>query len=465
MTTINRPKRIRMTVASLATSAAIIASGCGNSLSADASSSSSTEEFCKYAVEDWPTYGDGGMTEDGLEELNEKAKEIRERTPADAPPEVAEYIDTFIEFTGGDLEKLASLVEEESLTELERQEEIFTEYIDSTCNEDGTVIEPASGDSDRSDDASPTGETRPVQATEPATIVTDGPAGNYEAVTIDIGEINTTNDPVGFVKGEPQNPTEQAHLVAAIDLESGIDSANRFQAGDFKLRLSDGTVIAATSVLDNSGDVTSPSLQGKDSTSLVAVFETDTLIQDVTGVSVGIERDGDVPLYLPLDGEAGSTYPLVLESGQTAQIAGEHVTGKCDTLFDAKVASAEVQLETFADVTETGRVSGQTRFVAVTLEMTNVTDVQEDTASERQTCGFYSGQLVKTNIRLLVDDKPQSNKTAAFRWPSIDIGSAENIELLYEVPIDTEEITLIGHEDDDVIASWELNAPPVLGEA
>ena len=444
---------------------ALLISACANPLSAEARSESSTDQFCETVLE-----GDAQLertfasepTDEQVKDLNQLYREVRDLLPTDAPPEIDEFLAIQMEMSDNGVAGLFERPDGYTDALAEEHSTIFDDYIADTCDPDASNASAPSTPTDGSTEGSTT-----VESIGSATLLPDGPTGNYEEVTVDIGKVHTTADPVGFLTGGPEEPSEQEHLLVEVGLASQIDESNQFQAQDFKLQLPDGTVVAATSLLDSNGKSAPPSLKGKDSASTIAVFETDSAITSLSNLSVGIDREDHVPLYLPLEGNAESSYPISLEAGQSAQIAGKHPVDICDTLFATKVKSADVQLETFADVSAgvTGRADREKRFVAITLEMKNVTEVEEDTASRRQSCGSYSGQLIKTNIRLLVDDKPTSNQTASFRWPTIAIDSAEDIELVYEIPLETAEVTLIGHKDDDVIASWNLTLPQVAGEA
>ncbi len=449
----------------------LFAASCGDSVAAEAESAGAGDQFCAAAADTEDIMADIDVSDpdkDDLEKINKKFKEVRELLPEEASDENQEFLLEQEDLTDGNGIEFYTLEDRDKIRNNSRMARDFGNFIDSYCDgksakeSDSEDSDKKSDTTDASNSATSEKESTPVQA---SSFSTDGPSGNYENVTVTVAQVAaTTAEPVSYLTDAPEEPTDNNYVLVKLDLEATTDDTNSFSAQDFKLELSDGTSVAGESLLDDNGQLGKLSLRGRDSTQGYVVFQTNSFLTSVSDVAIIVSRNEDVPLKLPFEGVVEATYPLTLEDGQTGQMVGKPAVNICDTLFNTTVKDATIRLETFADVTNEGRAGRNTRFVDIMLETENITNATEGSVSQQQSCNSYSGILVDTNIRLLADGKPLSNETASFRWPNIKVGSAEDINLVYEIPLETKEITLVGHEDDDILATWKLTLAAVAGE-
>jgi hypothetical protein len=132
------------------------------------------------------------------------------------------------------------------------------------------------------------------------TVLDDGPAGVYEQVTLDVATVTATNaDPATAFSDDPQ-ATADNFLLFEIDATTDLDAPNQFSADDFRLTDRSGSTITAQSVIDRSGGGASLQLRGRDSTEGIVVFATDSLVSELRGYTLSVDRDGRVPAVLPI---------------------------------------------------------------------------------------------------------------------------------------------------------------------
>jgi len=304
----------------------------------------------------------------------------------------------------------------------------------------------------------------PVPATKNV-LAEDGPAAEYEAVTVDIEQIVSTDASVDdyFDLDEPE-AQDEASLLVEVYFETQTDASNAFDQSDFLLTGPNGRSVAAEQTTDRRGDAERISLTGRSGAEVVLVFPTDEVLSDLTDWTLSIERDERIPEIIDLDGVDESIETnLELAAGATGQTITPTTSGACIDTYDTEIVSASAAIEAVSDRGDTVRVPRDVRYVEIAIDLTNVTDTG-DQESPDYLCNIATGQAFAfANVRLVIDGRPVTH-TYSDAVARVDVGATEMFRYVYEVPVDATDLVLIGADDDDVLGSWTVDLPVARDE-
>jgi hypothetical protein len=135
-----------------------------------------------------------------------------------------------------------------------------------------------------------------------------------------------------------------------------------------------------------------------------------------------------------------------LETGAIGAFKVNHLVYQCHGNFSTKVSRSTLFSKTRK---KPGTQSSETiTYLSVILKATNVSQ------HDKQLCDMYSGNLVKTKFRLFVDGVKYDNIYPIFKWPTLTkIGETIDLRLLFAVPRTFQQMKIVGHFNDDLIAT------------
>lgn len=300
----------------------------------------------------------------------------------------------------------------------------------------------------------------PPAPAEALTLLDDGPDGIYEQVTLDIAAVMATD--AEAAEADAADPQASGRTVLLVDIEATTDASvgNDFNADDFRLVDPAGTTVTAESILDANGALGSLQLRGRDSTRGTLVFPTDSLVTDLAGYQVRVERDDRVPAVLAFDGGGHIPYPIALDAGATGRFRMD-LTAACSDDYETRVVEASAGLD--ADVgTPEGIVRSprQQRWIRVVLELTNVTS--QGSGTNASVCHAFSGHIANAELRLDADGRataPANDKDFA----KIEPGTTGERPYVFPVDAGARALTLLG-PGGETLGSWTVDLPPAAGE-
>lgn len=423
--------------------------------------------FCS-ALEDFAaSYAE--VEQSDLAALRRDSQAIVEVIPAGAPAEVRAYFDG-----------LAEMVELSAVWENPETDGIKEEYVDDFIRLLGaTTGEPAAATESYmreqcqeppglgqlfageggplpspSGDGGPTASVPPVPA-EVLTVLDDGPAGIYEGVTVDIATVTATNaEPADAFSDDPVASAGSALLVE-IDAATDGSAPNQFSADDFRLTDPSGTTTTAESVIDRSGGGAPMQLRGRDSTTGFVVFATDSLVRNLRGYRVSIDRDGRVPTVLGFSEPVSMPYPVALDTGASGTMRAPFIP-QCSDDYETSVIQAEAGLDAdLGDSQGIERSMLRERWVRVVLDVTNVT-------VPNSTCQGYSGNYVTVELRLEADGR---SIAPANQQPFEKIEPGTTAERVHVFPVDAgaSSLVLLG-PGGETLGRWTVDLPVPPGE-
>lgn len=303
-----------------------------------------------------------------------------------------------------------------------------------------------------------TGEARPAKVT---VLLEDGPAGVYERVKVDVGRVTATDaDPTNVAAPNPP-ATGTSSLLVDVDLTATTSAGNVFSAGDFRLERPGGAPIAAQTLVDKGAVPSSLQLRGRDSARATVVFQTDSLVRDLGGYALRVDRDERVPAVLPLTGTAPAPpYPAGLEAGAAGAITSA-LTSTCTDRYTTTVRSASTDLE--ADLGSSSgvkRAKRGRRWFTVVLQVTNVTPAGR--SSTEKVCDAFSGAYSTVEIRLQADGRAVAPANPPSFEP-IKPGSSAERTHVFEVGATARSLALTGPSGED-LGRWAVDLPAAPGE-
>lgn len=420
------------------------------------------------------------LTESGATSLRADSQAILEVIPGGAPGEVVTYFEALNEMTllsevwtnpetGGIkeeyLDDFARLIEVSGGEPADVSQRYATSQCPGLFDEAGGAMTRFFGGDGGRLPAAPGGEpssasASPGQGAEVRTVLADGPAGTYEQVTFDIAAVTATDaEPAEAFLDAPAGAGASALLVE-IDATTDLSAPNQFSPDDFRLTGPSGSSVAAQSIIDRSGASVAFQLRGRDSSRGIVVFPTDSLVGDVSGYTVTIERDDRVPTVLPFGGPVASPYPVALEAGSTGAFEAP-LTATCADSYETSVSAAGADLD--ADLGEPRGIErsarGQ-RWLRVVLDVTNVT--VEGPSTNDGVCYAFSGNFAGVELRLEADGRataPDNDKS----FDRIEPGSTAERALIFEVADDARELVLVGPAGE-ALGRWSVDLPVAPGE-
>ena len=314
----------------------------------------------------------------------------------------------------------------------------------------------------------PGGASPASSAARPATVTVllgDGPAGVYERVKVDVGRVTAT-DAAPTTASAPNPPaTGTNSILVDVDLTATTSAENLFSAADFRLERPDGAPISAQTLVDKGAEPSSLQLRGRDSVRATVAFSTDSLVRDLRGYALRVERDERVPLVLPLTGPVPAPpYPAALEAGATGAFASK-LTATCTDRYQTTVQSAGADLD--GDLESLGGAYGGVkrakrgrRWVTVVVEVRNVTPAGR--SSTEQVCDAFSGMYATVEVRLQADGRAVAPANPA-SFQQIKPGSSGERAHVFEVDATARSLTFTG-PSGEVLGRWSVNLPAAPGE-
>ncbi len=219
--------------------------------------------------------------------------------------------------------------------------------------------------------------------------------------------------------------------------------------------------MAGESIVDRGGAFGSLQLRGRDSAQGTVVFATESLLRDVRGYRVLVERDDRVPTAMAFDQSTPMPYPVALDAGATGSFTAA-LTPACGDDYRTRVVSADAELDA-----ETGppkgierSVRGQ-RWIRVVLDVTNVT--VQGSGSSASVCQAFSGNFAGVELRLDADGTltaPVNDKS----FEQINPGTTGERVHVFAVDADARSLSLVG-PGGEALGSWTLNLPQAPGES
>lgn len=320
---------------------------------------------------------------------------------------------------------------------------------DPAIGEVGAVLIP-------SDDPAP--EPALDSGERPTTLVTtqvaDGVAtGNMLFVDYALSTSTATSaSPGSIVSGSPQLDDEgRTWLIAAVEVQNTSDGNWSIEPANFVLEDPQGRPHGAAAMFDRTGKREySLLLNGPEFKELDFAFETDGLIDDTTGWRIVVHNGNDIPVVLPLAGEAAVLpFPLELPTGVPAQVGTDPYTACASGgLIDLEIVEAKIDIEGPLSYDRWGRTSEDKRYVIVDLKATHIQP------EESGLCGYlpiWPEFLLDADGRL----------TRAFRYdsPGLEYLESGTFRVNYEIPTETQSVSLVAGSGREVVATWDLRDP------
>lgn len=401
----------------------------------------------------------------GLAGVERDARAVLEVVPDDAPREVTDFFGAL-----GEMAKLSQVwenpatggIKEEYVDDFQRLTGIVLgdeaktagRFVSERCP--GTAIAgegPLSGlaGSSGRPPGPTTAEARPAKVT---VLLEDGPAGVYERVKVDVGRVTATDAAPTNVAAPNSPATGTNSLLVDVDLTATTSAGNVFSAGDFRLERPGGAPIAAQTLVDKGAAPSSLQLRGRDSARATVVFPTDTLVKDLGGYALRVDRDERVPAVLPLTGTAAPPYPVALDAGATGAFASPLIP-QCTDRYTTTVRSASADLD--GDVGSNGgvkRAKRGRRWVSIVLQVKNVTPAGE--------CDAFSGAYATVELRLQADGRAVAPANPR-SFERIERGSSGDRTEVFEVEATARSLALTGPKGE-VLGRWPVNLAAAPGE-
>lgn len=300
------------------------------------------------------------------------------------------------------------------------------------------------------DELTPAWGDRP-DGSSTATLAAGGAVDTMTFVQFEIGESIATNVAPGdlpcCIDEEDRN-----WLVVDLGVESLAELNWLLSPETFVLIDPAGNPRAAEAIYDRTGEsVYNVQFDGIEFFDLSLAFETDGLITDASGWRIQVES-GDVrPLVLPLSGDApGSGYPLGLRVGDNAQLTTNEFPGCSDPLIDVTVNQITIDIEGIGHWGNWTRTDSEHLLVPIELAIANLAD-NSDFRSNTQNCGVLA---LWPGFLLFADGVPLNSFN--LQSPSIEFGAPESLDINFEIPVDTQTITLTDGAGEQIIGTWEL---------
>jgi len=267
-----------------------------------------------------------------------------------------------------------------------------------------------------------------------------------------VGATTATNaTPESFVKGNPQIDGEgRTWIIAEVEAENTVDGIWNFTSNDFVLEDPFGRPYGGAQMFDRTGEIAySVNFDGVHFEALRIAFETDGLVQDASGWNLMFHNGNDIPLSIPLTGSTPeSEYPLVLETGEKALVGTDPFPTCADGgAIELKIEDAAVRIEGPNNFTRWGRTDPAHRKVVVDLELTNLVEGTNN-------CG-----LIAAWPAFLLDVDGRLTQPFLHTPPTIRTLETGDMTLSYEIPVETQEISLLAGSGRTVVANWDLKNP------
>ncbi len=489
--------------------AALIAAACSSSTSlspsgqAIAGSEGVSRDFCGAIAELEATIASGGPASAAIIE----AEAAREVIPDGAPPSIDEFLSIVIEWLraepGGSPDALAEVVERNSAFDAESARGYLTANCPTVAIDGasglGLILGLGNGGTDggsaaadgefndgQPDDGSaappttegaPTTTQSPTTTQAPATTTTeppldvvqvnellqDGPETIYAGTGVGIERVFTINTAPGEVYADEAEPAPSHVLVVEVYLEALTKDTQSYDTADILLASPEGQSVAAAAWSDTSGSSRSGvRVAGRTFETVAMIFETRSRVTDLTGWNLVIDQDERVREIISFLNPTSSEYPISLEAGGSGSFTSTNTSPGCIDTWEIEVLRAGVTINGISD--EEKRAGRDMRLVDIEILVTNATDLNLLSGTQKTLCEIGTGQYFSLSFRLSADGRPSGPE-----WddgPStIEAQTSESATLGFSIPAGATELVLFGTSADEVIASWTLDdLPAVPGE-
>lgn len=472
--------------------AALLLASCGGGGGGDgerglAEAKGVSRTFCLALDELIGSYDEAARTESSFAAANRDIGALLEVLPDDAPDGVTAYFEALSEMTAlSDIwdNPETGGIKEEYVDDFTRLTGAITgdaavatvRFAGSRCpdraggSSDGPLARffgSGTASSGAATRPAPSGDVRPTVTTrrEPAEVVKvldDGPAGVYEFVTVDVATVTATDaEPASTFSADPLATTSNSLLVE-LDLTAAQSTPNQFSADDFRLVDPAGATVAAQSVIDRTGDSAPLALRGRDSARGTVVFPTASLVKDLRGYALRIERDDRVPTVLALSGPVAKPYPMALASGAKGAF-GAPLPRSCVDRYETSVTSAGADLD--ADVgspsgVKVKRAARGQRWVRVVLQVSNATVLGQ--SNDDRVCSSFSGNYAAVELRLAADGRLGAPVNPP-SFEQITPGTTGERVHVFAVDAKAKALVLTGPMGE-ALARWTVELPAAPGE-
>ncbi len=466
----------------------LFAASCGSSadstVTADASSVGVAREFCGSIA----NLGQVTSTESSNVTLINASSAARELLPADAPTFAADYLDAITE----------SAIEGSGPSDawLGAQHVQFAAYLGQQCPEPEFTEDPsflgaidaglganAGSGTDMQPDpdapveleeppsttgapAAPPETVAPGEGPSTATeIAISNPGAVYKDVRVSVARAFSTNAEQGEIFEDFSLASNESWLILEVDVEALANVQVDFRSTDFLLSSPSGRATLADELSDRFGEnLFSLSLNGRESKRAFLQFATDQLLSDLSGWTLNLEVDDEIPQLLPLTEEVAEIpYPITLDAdGAKGITEGSNIWGQtqgCLSEFEVDLIEADIDIEAQMG-SDPVRGSLGSRFLRIEVAIRNVTSLDQDFSS----CGVGSNSgFERSSLRLIVDGRPIGAASDP-RTGTIEVGSSTTVVWHYLIDSDVAEVSMVGDTDDKVFKTWTLDLPALDGE-
>lgn len=189
------------------------------------------------------------------------------------------------------------------------------------------------------------------------------------------------------------------------------------------------------------------------------MFATDSLVSELRGYTLSVDRDGRVPAVLPISEPVVTPYPIGLEAGATGAL--EVQAGSCVDNYETSVTSVGADLD--ADLGGSSGIDRSQRgerWIRVVLDVTNVT--VQGPSSNDAVCQAFSGNYAGVELRLDADGRlaaPANERS----FDQIEPGTTAERVHVFPVAADARTLVLVGPAGE-ALGRWTVDLPVPPGE-
>ena len=274
-----------------------------------------------------------------------------------------------------------------------------------------------------------------------------GATHTWRLVEVSVGSSTATNE------SENGEATRRTALLVEVAVESSEETVSFLSPENFVLVDPSGNARSADDWTDRSGnDLLIVELGDGTSQDVILEFETDGLVSNLASWSIRVEFEDDVPLVLPLTGDApGSGFPLGLRVGDNAEISTPSFPGCSEPLIDVTVQQITVNIEGAGHLWQ-GWTRTNRDHLLIPIDLI-VRSLVDDSGGALSTLNCDELTLFPEFL-LFADGVPLN----AFSYvkPTVPFGEGDTVPVTFEIPIETQRIRLTDGSGEVTIGEWEL---------
>ncbi len=467
----------------------LIASACGSStddgLAADADSAGVARSFCDSVAD----LGANIQTGSPAPDQAAAAAATMELIPSDAPEFATSYFQAIADAT-----QLQATGADSSIAEAawaNGQHLQVSAFLGATCPDSeftssasfqgmiamgmdmqaagvatdaGETATPTTIASGTSDDAATDTTPAPAPTVEPGlnrVVLGEGSAsGLYAQVEWTVGEITSTNaDAYDWLTSDAEVGDNEFWLIVGVNGETQSNIRTNYDQDDFFLTSPDGLTMNGEELIDSFGEnLFQLEFDGQENKSGFIVFATPEQITSLDGWSISVKVGDQIPLVLPLVGEAPALETvLVLDPPATLGVRGDSIWEGCEITYDLDVLTAEVTIDSSHD-NKIHRARVGERYLVVTYDITSTT---ENVGSSPCTSSAERG-FDPEFFRLSIDGRVSTPE--ALETEEINEGATVAGQAVYLLPAEATELTLLGETFEEVYNTWQVDIWALPGE-